>query len=157
MISDERGSTYLETLIALPILFISFITLFMFARLSVAHLIVQRAAAATARAAVVILPDDPEYYGVDGLATKDECIKEATRRVLAASPYFKSDPASIELKLTGAKRAFEPLTVELKAHYDCGYFLGSNRFFGRLLCGPERVGTIVSSSTLPYQEGSLEK
>ncbi|MEY4508615.1 MAG: hypothetical protein RLZZ450_737 [Pseudomonadota bacterium] len=157
MIVDERGSTYVETLIALPVIFIAFIALFMFARLSVAHLIVQRAAAASVRAAVVILPDDPEYYGVEGAATKDECIVEAARRVLMASPHFLTDAASIDLKVKGSKVGFEPLTVELRARYDCGVFLGSIRFFSVALCGPDRVAILTSSSTLPYQAGPLEK
>jgi hypothetical protein len=42
-------------LIALPVIFAVFVTLMMFGRLAVGHLIAQRAASAGARAAVVIL------------------------------------------------------------------------------------------------------
>jgi hypothetical protein len=156
MIRDERGIVYVETLIAVPVLFVCFITLFMFSRLSVAHLIVQRAAAAGARAAIVILPDDPEYYGVEGAATKEECVREAVRRVLMSSPHFLLTDASLEVHVTGSKKDFEPLKVEVRANYDCRSFLGSARFFARSLCGDDRVATIASASTLPYQMGPLE-
>jgi hypothetical protein len=157
VISDQRGIVYLETLIALPIVLIGFLTLMTFGRLCVAHLIVQRAASAGVRAAVVILPDDKEYYGPnEGAATKEECVEEAVRRVLMASPHFLLDQASIEVALSGTKKVFEPLRIEVRAQYDCRSFLGSARFFARALCGDDRVATIASSATLPYQLGPIE-
>jgi len=156
MIFDERGSTYLETLIVVPILFIGFVAMMMFARIGVAHLIVQRAAAAAVRAAVVILPD-PDYYGNNGAKPKEDCVKEAARRVLMSSPHFKLDDGSIGINISGTRANFDPLQVEVRAKLDCTAFIGSSRFFGLMLCGPDRVATLSSASTLAYQLGPLEK
>ena len=62
MLRDERGVAYVETLIAFPVMFALFNAMMLFGYVSTASLIVQRAASAAARAAVVFLPDDPEYY-----------------------------------------------------------------------------------------------
>lgn len=152
---DTRGSTYLETLIALPILFVAFVTLMLFGRLAVGHLIAQRAASAGARAAVVILPDDDEYYGTEGTATKEECVAEAVRRVLMASPMFRLDDVGVEI--SGRKSEWAPLTVHVRARYDCGAFIGSNRFFATMLCGEGRVAEFETTATLAYQAGPLEE
>jgi hypothetical protein len=152
--SDERGSTYLETLIALPVLFAAFVTLMTFGRLAVGHVIAQRAASAGARAAVVILPDDPAYYGSEGAATKEECVTEAVRRVLRVMPMFHTDDVRVEI--SGSKSVWSPTTVRVYANYDCHTFIGSNSFFAIWLCGRSRVATFKTEATLAYQEGELE-
>ncbi|HEX5658594.1 MAG TPA: TadE/TadG family type IV pilus assembly protein, partial [Polyangiales bacterium] len=92
---DQRGSTYLETLIALPVLFAVYATLMTFGWLSAGRVVAQRAASAGARAAVVILPDDPTYYGTGGAASKEECVHEAVRRVLAVYPHFSLEDIKV--------------------------------------------------------------
>jgi hypothetical protein len=151
---DERGSTYLETLIALPVIFAAFVTLTMFGRLAVGHVIAQRAASAGVRAAVVILPDDPAYYGQEGAATKEECITEAVRRVLMAYPMFRLNDTKVEI--TGSKSEWAPTTVKVFANFDCHSFIGSNRFFATMLCGSGRIATFETTATLAYQAGPLE-
>ncbi len=153
--TDERGSTYLETLIALPVIFAVFVALTMFSRLCVGHLIAMRAASAGARAAVVILPDDPAYYGKEGAASKQDCVKEAVRRVLFVYPFFKLDDFSVEI--SGAQSEWAPTTVKVTAKFDCHAFIGSNKFFGSLLCGNDRIATFQTEATLAYQAGPLEK
>lgn len=151
--TDERGSTYLETLIALPVIFAAFVTLMMFGRLSVGHLVAQRAASAGARAAVVILPDDPDYY--DGrLASKEDCIKEAVRRVLRVYPFF--DAENVDVQISGGRSEWAPTTVTVSAAFDCHAFIGSNSFFARQLCGGTRIATFATRSTLAYQAGPIE-
>jgi Flp pilus assembly protein TadG len=151
---DERGSTYLETLIALPVLFAAFVTMMVFARLSVGHVIAQRAASAGVRAAVVILPDDPTYYGTEGAADKQECIKEAVRRVLMVYPMFNLDDVRVEV--TGSQSEWAPTTVRVTANFDCHSLIGSNRFFGKMLCCDDRIATFHTEATLAYQAGPLE-
>ncbi|MET0285696.1 MAG: hypothetical protein ABW352_14550 [Polyangiales bacterium] len=152
--NDERGSTYLETLIALPVLFAAFVTMMVFARLSVGHVIAQRAASAGARAAVVILPDDPAYYGTEGAASKTDCVKEAVRRVLLAYPMFRLDDVGVEI--SGGQSEWAPTTVKVTANFDCRSLIGSNRFFGKMLCGDDHIALFHTEATLAYQAGPLE-
>jgi len=58
-----RGAVYVEFLIAFLPLFSFFLCLVQLAMLQTANLIVKHAAVVAARAAVVILPDDPDRYG----------------------------------------------------------------------------------------------
>ena len=148
---DERGVAYVETVIALPILFIVFASLFTFGHLCAAQMIVLRATSAAARAAVVFLPDDPEYYGKDGAATREECVKQAAKQVLLASPHFKLEDSALDVVVEGPKRVFEPTKVSVTAQYDCSLFLGS------FLCGSDEIARISSSATLAYQEGPVER
>ena len=61
--AEQRGSVYVEFLIViLPLLFF-LLALVQTARMYVGHLAVKRAANTASRAAVVILDDDPRYYG----------------------------------------------------------------------------------------------
>jgi hypothetical protein len=152
--NDERGSTYLETLIALPVIFAIFVTLMMFARLSVGHLIAQRAASAGARAAVVILPDDPTFYG-GKVASKQDCVKEAVRRVLLIYPFFELK--EVKVQISGSQSEWSPITVKVSAPFDCRAFIGSNTFFAKMLCGRSRIAVFETQATLAYQAGPLEK
>lgn len=151
MIQDERGITHVETLVAVPVLFVVFACMFLFAHLCAAHLIVRRAASAAARAAVVFLPDDPVYYGSEGAATKEQCVRQAVRQVLVASPQFKIAEPNLEVTITGARSVWAPTTVTVRAQYDCSKFLG-----GYFLCGTDRVAHIKAEATLSYQEGPIE-
>lgn len=60
---ETRGAVYVEFLIAFMPLFSFFLCLVQLAMLQTANLIVKHAAVVAARAAVVILPDDPDRYG----------------------------------------------------------------------------------------------
>lgn len=151
ILSDERGVAYVETIIAVPVIFIVFAALFTFGHLAAGEMIVLRAASAAARAAVVFLPDDPEYYARDGAATREECVKEAARQVLLASDHFKIGVADVDVKIDGSRRDFEPLTVTVRAHYDCSQFIGS------FVCGTDEIADMSSSAVLPYQEGPVEQ
>jgi hypothetical protein len=141
-------------LIALPVIFAVFVTLMMFGRLAVGHLIAQRAASAGARAAVVILPDDPAFYG-GRVASKEDCVKEAVRRVLLIYPFFAINDVKVEI--TGSKSEWAATTVKVSAPFDCHAFIGSNSFFSKVLCGKTRIATFQTQATLAYQAGPLEK
>jgi hypothetical protein len=60
---DERGAAYAEFLIAFPIVLMVVLCLVQLALLYVARLSVRHAADRACRAAVVVLPDDPDRYG----------------------------------------------------------------------------------------------
>ena len=60
---DARGAVFVEQLIAfLPVMFF-FLAAWQLMELCAGDLLVKRAASAAARAAVVVLPDDPMFYG----------------------------------------------------------------------------------------------
>lgn len=60
--SDERGAAYVEFLIAFIPLFIMFLGMVQMSLMYAGDLVVQHAASRAARAAVVVLDDDPQYY-----------------------------------------------------------------------------------------------
>ncbi len=60
---DKRGVVFLEFLVVLVPLWIFALCVFQLALIAQANLIVKRSAAAAARSAVVVLPDDPNEYG----------------------------------------------------------------------------------------------
>lgn len=60
---DDRGGVYIEFLLAFPPLFLLFLAICQLSLLAAAKLVVQHAATRAARAAIVVLEDDPKYYG----------------------------------------------------------------------------------------------
>ncbi|MET0385807.1 MAG: hypothetical protein ABW321_07605 [Polyangiales bacterium] len=163
MIRDERGVGYVETLVAFPVMFAMFNAVFLFGYLCAAQVIVQRAASAATRAAVVFLPDDPEYYDRSDTqsgnksASREACVKEAARHVLMASPFFLTGPSDLDVKIEGDKKHFRPTTVTVHAKYSCSRFLGS--FICRLTGAPsngQNVAHLSAQATLPYQEGYIQ-
>jgi len=143
---DPRGAVFVEQLIAyLPVMFF-FMATWQLIDLCAAHLILERAASAAARAAVVVLPDDPAYY--DGVAkdsfsgTRKEEIELAAALVLASNPHFTNDfKVEVPSGLTGS----EPLTVTVKANFYC--FAG----WVSLVCGPTGVRELTAKSVYAYQ------
>ena len=61
--SDTRGAIYIEFLIAFIPLFVFFMSMVQLSFLRAAHLVNRHAAVVAARAAIVVLPDDPAQYG----------------------------------------------------------------------------------------------
>jgi hypothetical protein len=60
--SDDAGVVYVEFLLAFPPVFLVFLGFCQFALIDAARLVVQHAATRAARAAVVVLEDDPAFY-----------------------------------------------------------------------------------------------
>jgi hypothetical protein len=53
---------------------------------------------------------------------------------------------------------WEPTTVTVTAPVNCKALIGSNSFFGKMLCTSSRIATIKTQATLAYQAGGpLEK
>lgn len=59
---DARGAVYVEFIIAFMPIFVLFLAICQLSLLVVARLVVSHAAVTAARAAVVVLEDDPKYY-----------------------------------------------------------------------------------------------
>lgn len=91
--ADARGAVYVEFLIVFLPLFVMFMSLVQFAFVQVANLVTKHAAVQAARAAIVVLPDDPAYYGnvpVNKVSGDRKTVIEAAARgrLLAVSSGF---------------------------------------------------------------------
>lgn len=62
LVTDERGATYVEFLLAFIPLFIMFLGMVQMALMYAGDLVVQHSATTAARAAAVVIDDDPRYY-----------------------------------------------------------------------------------------------
>jgi hypothetical protein len=142
---DARGAVFVEKLIAILPLLLTFFVTWDLAELCAAKLVVARATAAAGRAAVVVLPDDPAFYddepvhSYEGQRRAD--IELAAGMILSAHPKFTeafelevSDPPD---ELGGA------LEVTLAATYDCG---GAS-----LICGFDSQIELNGASSHAYQ------
>jgi len=143
---DQRGAVFVEQLIAyMPVLFF-FMATWQLIDLCAAHLILQRAASAGARAAVVVLPDDPAFY--EGVAKdsfsgkRKEDIELAVALVLATNPHFSSD---FKVEVPSGLKGAAPLTATVKAKFHC--FAG----WVSLVCGPTGVRELTAKSVYAYQ------
>jgi len=143
---DQRGAVFVEHLIAyMPVMFF-FMATWQLVDMCAAHLILKRAASAAARAAVVVLPDDPAFY--DGVAKdsfsgkRKEDIELAAAMVLATNPHFSSD---FTVEVPSGLKGAAPLTATVKAKFHC--FAG----WVSLVCGPTGVRELSAKSIYAYQ------
>jgi hypothetical protein len=142
----------IETLIALPVILAFFLSLVQLSFLQVANIVTQQAAYAAARAAAVVLPDDPAYYGgvpVDSPtgARMDE-IRGAARMPLGV---LSSNP-DVDVTFPGHTGMFlehDTARVRVALAYPCRVPIG-----GRIVCGLDSVAPIVHEAAMPNQ-GSL--
>lgn len=146
---DSRGVIFVEHLIAyLPVIFF-FMATWQLLEMCAAHLILKRAASAGARAAIVVLPDDPSYYGgvpkdkFDGKRKED--IKLAAAIVLGANPHFGDFEVTLN-ETTDSK----PLTATVNANFYC--FAG----WASLVCGASGHRMLTAKSTYAYQGASYK-
>ncbi len=141
----DEGAVFVETLIAyLPVMFF-FMATWQLAELCAAHLVVEHAAAVTARAASVVLPDDPFYYDGTGLdsysGSRKGDIELAAKMVLAAAPQISDDP---EITVSGTSgNGPMKATVSAKFHCLAGWV--------SLVCGAGGVRTINAEADSAYQ------
>jgi hypothetical protein len=125
LIDDARGVLMIEALLVyVPVALFFFLT-WQIGELAAADLVLARAATAASREAVVVLPDDPQFYDGEGVldaqgARRRAAIEAAARSVLAAAPSF--DPSSLELDLallTGPDPDVLLLATRLRADFRC--------------------------------------
>lgn len=146
---DTRGAIFVEHLIAyMPVMFF-FMATWQLIELCAAHLIVQRAASAAGRAAIVVLPDDPAYYGDVPKDTfqgkREDDVKLAAALILAANPHL----GNLEVEVTPKTPSGSvPLNVTVKASFQC--FAG----WASLVCGPGGSRQLTAKSTYAYQGAS---
>jgi hypothetical protein len=147
---DTRGSISVEYLVAfLPVMFF-FASVWQLAGLYAGQLIVQRAASAAGRAASVVIPDDPFYYG--GQSANDYTdmrrrhVELAANLVLDASAHILASP---EVSIDGYQ-GNGPLLARVRARFQC--FPGWSVF----VCGVDGLRTLTASARYPYHRATYQ-
>jgi len=137
---DERGDAMVETLVAFPTLLFVLLLLHQFGYQCAAHVVLQRAAAASTRAAVVYLAESC----MDGAVSRPAIVSAAAARVLFASGNFAPD--ALNVRIEGELSGFSLVTTVVETQFDCSPFL-----FGAVLCGADRRLPMTAQASLPYQ------
>lgn len=144
---DTTGALYVEHLIAfLPVMYFFLVT-WQLMELFVADLVVRRAANAAVRAAVVVLPDDPNSFGRDGnihqyAGMRQEYVQMAAELILQAAANIEDN---VTVQLSGEFREHEPITAEVRANFRC------TASWVNIVCGGQPTRTLVARSTHAYQ------
>jgi hypothetical protein len=158
---DQRGAIFVEFLAAFLPLTIVFLGLAQSAGLYSAKLITAHAAVSGARAAAVVLPDDPKYYDSDpGVVSGQRlsAIEHAVGMVLKANGSIVEFNTEIEGSNGQPKQAFaksagfQLATVRVRATYKCTLSLAS-----RIVCGSlSGTTTLEEAASMPVHMASYE-
>jgi Flp pilus assembly protein TadG len=160
--ADRSGAVYVEFLIAFLPLFIFFSALAQMGMLQIADLVTKHAAVTAARAAVVVLTDDPaRYEGVPvnqakGLRYEDiRRAAEMPLTAIAADPgtstrvSFPSAAGGLDSRLTFGEDDIVRVRVEYS--YPCSVPVGN-----RLLCGLAGEKMLIGEAAMPNQGPNYE-
>ncbi len=158
---DARGAIYVEFLIVFMPMFVMFMSLVQFAFVQTANLVTKHAAVQAARAAIVVLPDDPAFYGnvaVNKVAGDRKAVIEAAARgrLLAVSMVpdftikFPSTPGGDDDK--SQFQQDDIVRVKLTFNYPCKIPIG-NRFVCSML-GQKKA--LKAEAALPLQGAGWE-
>jgi hypothetical protein len=150
-IRDQRGGVFVEHLVAFMPTFFFFMCTFQLSELYAGRLATDHAAAAAVRAAAVVLPDDPKYYGGEPINTPSakrvEAVRMAAIRAMAPLVYDQNIE-DVQVDLGGGMTAISPsapITVTVTATFKCKVALTQ-----LVVCSGGRR-TLVSKGTLPNQ------
>lgn len=141
---EARGAVFVEHCIVLVPVLVLALSTWQLVELWVGDLVLRRAAGAAARAAAVVLPDDPAFYGEvpagELAGARRAQIELAAALVVATSPYFRSKPR-VELS---AAAGHGVLSAHVSAPFDC--------VFGwlALVCGGDQR-VLSASASASYQ------
>lgn len=115
---DTRGAVYVEFLIAFLPLFFFFLSLVQLIFVQTANLVVKHAAVKAARAAIVILHDDPKFYDDVPMGqytgSRKSAIERAAKFPLAT---MGGDSSQVEVKLGSSSVGRDDL-VKVTVAYD---------------------------------------
>jgi hypothetical protein len=149
IVRDRSGAVYVEFLGAFMPVLTFFLCIAQLADLYATKLVVQHAAHRTARAGIVVFPDDPAHYEA---VTKREEVQSAGYAVLAAKRSIVD--AEIEVATGEEYERAEPVTVVVRATTRCIFPIAN-----RLLCstaagGPTRV--LEATRSMPAHAARYE-
>lgn len=144
---DRRGALFVEHLIAfLPVMYF-FLSTWQLIELFTADLIVRRAANAAVRAAVVVLPDDPNAFGRDGnineyAGLRREYVQRAAELVLMAAGNIEDN---VRVDVSGNFSEHNPITAEVSVSFRC------TAGWVNIVCGGQPTRALTARSTHAYQ------
>ncbi len=132
-----------ELIIAyIPVLF-CFLAFWQLSELLMAQMVVARASSAAGRAAVVVLPDDPMFYGGEAKDTlggkREGDVRLAAGMILAASPRLGED---FQLTLGNLPQDVGVVDVTVAANFRCDRL--------RFVCGADGVVALKATSSHTY-------
>jgi hypothetical protein len=148
---DNAGALFVEHLIAfMPVMYF-FLAIWQLMELFTADLIVRRAANAAVRAAVVVLPDDPNALGRDGninqfAGLRRDYVQRAAELVLMSAGNIEDN---VRVEVTGNFSGHNPVTAEVTARFRC------TAGWVNIVCGGQQTRTLTQSSTHVYQGASF--
>lgn len=161
LVRDTRGAVYVEFLIVFLPLFVLFMSLVQFAFVEVANLVTKHAAVTAARAAIVVLPDDPAYYEKVPVNQPKGGRKEAIEAAAKARLMAVAVGPSVEVKFPVAPGSDDEKTqfaqddvvrVRVEFDYKCGIPIGA-RFVCNLLTQHKKL---KAEAALPMQGAGYE-
>jgi Flp pilus assembly protein TadG len=159
--TDQRGAVYVEFLIVFLPLFVMFMSLVQLAFVEIANLVTKHAAVGAVRAAIVVLPDNPQYYKKGDINHAEgerlEAIQAAAKaRLLAVSVNpqvevtFPSSPEGTDNRTSFNKG--DTVRVQLKFDYPCKIPIGS-RFVCNFLSLHKKL---KAEAAMPLQSASYK-
>ena len=158
---DQKGAVYVEFLAAFLPLFIFFEALVQLSGLATATLVVRHAAVSAARAAIVVLPDEPDEYDNEPVNSISGKRLDAIEN--AAALPLRSVGSFVDFKVTfpsqsGSKNSRsrvgrdDLVRVKVEAVYRCQIPIGN-----RLVCNPlTSMRTLTAEAALPNQGADYE-
>ena len=148
----QSGAVYVETLVVLPVVFFMFFCTWQLVDLLTASLVVRHAAISAARAAAVIGPDSPTFYG--GQARDDvasglrfDAVQDAAWMALKAHPHFSKGTSHVVVD--GQFAGNNLVTAHVSADYSC------HMPWVNVVCGGG-TRTLTAEASFPYQAASVE-
>jgi hypothetical protein len=152
-----KGAVYVEFLIAFIPLFTFFMCMVQISFLRVAQLVNRHAAVVAARAAIVILPDDPAGYGGEAVgAGTGQRLDAITRAAKSALMAVTATPAP-KVTLTGGSGGTANfgndglVKVKVEFEYTCLVPVAA-----QIACGLDKKVTFVAEATMPIQGALYE-
>jgi len=149
----RAGAVYVEFLIAFLPIFFFFLGLVQLAFVQTANLIVKHAATKAARAAAVVLPDDPQYYGGVPVGSfsgqRQTDIEHAAQIPLATLGLLEASTAQVTVDTAYSRNAL--LTAKVTYQYHCKVPWG---LFA--VCGLSNFKQISGQATMTAQGALYE-
>ncbi len=153
MVRDKRGAVYVEFLIAFLPIFFFFLALVQLAFVQTANLIVKHAASKAVRAAAVVLPDDPKYYGDVPVGSftgqRKTDIERAAQIPLGTMGLIEAAAAKVTIDGLYSRNAM--LTAKIEYQYHCKVPWG--RF---AVCGFTNFKKLTAQASMTAQGAEYE-
>ena len=152
---DSRGAVYVEFLIAFIPVFVMFLSLVQLFDLHQAKIILHHAAFTGVRSAVVILPDDPQFYDNAAInhfdGKRKDAIKFAVQSPLLASRSIVDYQVTMPSSPGGSDSQSDVqrdslVRLQVKVHFQCRVPMVS-----KLVCGSTGVRTLTAEAAMPNQ------